>query len=222
MRNIKLVVLDMAGTTIDEDNVVYKTLHKSIRDAGFDVTLEDVLLHGAGKEKHQAIVDTLNSKKIPTANSLDIYKHFKDNLDAAYNSLDVKTFDGVEHLLATLHQRGIKVVLNTGYNSKIANLLLDKLGWKKGEEYDFLITSDDVENGRPQPDMIHLAMQLTGVKESAATLKAGDSAIDIKEGKNAGCGITVGVTTGAQTKEQLAEAQPTYILTSLVDILKYL
>jgi hypothetical protein len=26
MKNIELLVLDMAGTTIDEDNVVYKTL----------------------------------------------------------------------------------------------------------------------------------------------------------------------------------------------------
>jgi phosphoglycolate phosphatase-like HAD superfamily hydrolase len=53
-------------------------------------------------------------------------------------------------------------------------------------------------------------------------LKAGDSAIDIEEGKRAGCGITVGVTTGAQTREQLEDAKPTLVLDSLPDILNHI
>jgi beta-phosphoglucomutase-like phosphatase (HAD superfamily) len=32
---VKLVVFDMAGTTIDEDNVVYKTHQQSIELAGY-------------------------------------------------------------------------------------------------------------------------------------------------------------------------------------------
>lgn len=219
MSRIQLVVLDMAGTTVDEDNVVYKTVHKSIVAAGYDISLEDVLLHGAGKEKLQAIKDTLAAKNITAADTSGIFYTFTDNLDVAYAALEVKTFPGVEHLLSILRERGIHVALNTGYNAKIANLLLDKLGWKKGVEYSALVTADDVLRGRPHPDMIDLAMQQTGVTDSAATLKAGDSAIDIEEGRNAGCGITVGVTTGAQTREQLALAQPTYILDTLVELL---
>lgn len=219
MSDIQLVVLDMAGTTVDEDNVVYKTVHKSILEAGYDIGLEDVLLHGAGKEKHQAIKDILVAKNIVEADTLDIFKAFTGSLDAAYAALEVKTFPGVEHLLLTLRERGIHVALNTGYNARIASLLLDKLGWKKGEKYKVLVTADDVLRGRPHPDMIKLAMQQTGVTDSAATLKAGDSAIDIEEGRNAGCGITVGVTTGAQTREQLAVAQPTYIFDTLVQLL---
>lgn len=222
MSQIELVVFDMAGTTVDEDNVVYKTVHKSITDAGYDFTLDEVLLHGAGKEKHQAIKDCLASKNITDANSEEIFSVFKASLDDAYAALDVKTFDGMDELFAELRKREIKIALDTGYNSKIANLLLTKLGWEKGKEYDTLITADDVVNGRPHPDMIQLAMKHTGVTEASKSLKAGDSAIDIEEGKNAGCSITVGVTTGAQTKEQLAEANPTLILDSLNDILKHI
>ena len=54
---IKLVVFDMAGTTVDEQNVVYKTLQKAINHGGIPVTLEDVLETGAGKEKKAAIID---------------------------------------------------------------------------------------------------------------------------------------------------------------------
>jgi beta-phosphoglucomutase-like phosphatase (HAD superfamily) len=56
---IKLVVFDMAGTTVDEQNVVYKTVHAVINDAGYEFSLDQVLEHGAGKEKKTAINDVL-------------------------------------------------------------------------------------------------------------------------------------------------------------------
>ena len=56
---IKMVVLDMAGTSVDEDNVVYKTLQQVINEAGHNFTLDEVLAEGAGKEKLQAIKDIL-------------------------------------------------------------------------------------------------------------------------------------------------------------------
>jgi beta-phosphoglucomutase-like phosphatase (HAD superfamily) len=55
VKDIKMVVFDMAGTTVNENNVVYKTLRKAINEAGFDFTLNQVLAQGAGKEKLQAI-----------------------------------------------------------------------------------------------------------------------------------------------------------------------
>ena len=46
-----MVVFDMAGTTVNEDNLVYKTVQKVINDEGFAIELDQVLLNGAGKEK---------------------------------------------------------------------------------------------------------------------------------------------------------------------------
>ncbi len=222
MNHIQLVVFDMAGTTVDEDNVVYKTVRQSIADAGYDFTLEEVLEHGAGKEKHQAIKDVLASKNITEVDSGAIFEAFKAGLDAAYAKLEVSSFEGIPELIGALRERNIKIALDTGYNSRIANLLLTKMGWEKGREYDTLVTADDVINGRPHPDMIQLCMKNTGITNAATVLKAGDSIIDIEEGANAGCGITVGVTTGAQTREQLATANPTLILDRLSEILTHI
>jgi phosphoglycolate phosphatase-like HAD superfamily hydrolase len=63
--------------------------------------------------------------------------------------------------------------------------------------------------------MIWLAMQQTGVESRQSVVKIGDSAIDIEEGRNAECGMTFGVTTGAQTELQLRSAEPTHIVDSL-------
>jgi len=220
MHKVELAVFDMAGTVVNEDNVVYKTLQKAINQKGYELTLGFVLEHGAGKEKHQAIKDILaavgaDSNSEP---SEPIFEDFKKKLDDAYDTLEVTSFDGVQNLLANLKQLHIKIALNTGYNSKIANLLLQKMNWKKGEHYDELVTADDVSQGRPHPAMILRAMELLAVTDTAKVLKAGDSIIDIEEGKNANCGVTIGVTTGAHTEAQLRSAGPTYILNSLTEL----
>lgn len=220
-QRIELVVFDMAGTTVDEDNVVYKTVQQVINNEGFNVSLEEVLKYGAGKEKHQAISDVLRAcTQLTDINLMAdiVFSKFKIALNNAYETLEIKTFEGTEQLFKDLRDSDIKVVLNTGYDSKIAHLLLDKLDWVVGETIDGLVTADDVENGRPEGDMIILAMKNTGVVDARKVLKVGDSAIDIEEGKNANCGITAGVLTGAQNRTQIQEANPTYIIESLNEL----
>jgi phosphonatase-like hydrolase len=220
-QRIELVVFDMAGTTVDEDNVVYKTVQKVINDEGYNIRLEDVLKYGAGKEKHQAITDVLKecTPLINVSQVADIaFSKFKVILKNAYDTLEIKTFEGTEQLFKDLRNNHIKVVLNTGYDSMTANLLLEKLGWIVGETIDALVTADDVENGRPEGDMIFFAMKNTGVIDPEKVMKVGDSAIDIEEGKNANCGITVGVLTGAQNRAQIQEANPTYMIESLNEL----
>src|SRR5680860_1144185 len=174
MHNIELAVFDMAGTVVNEGNVVYKTLQKAINKKGRDLTLDFVLEHGAGKEKHQAIKDILaaidvDSKSEP---SEPIFEDFKTMLDEAYDTLVVTSFAGVEKLLANLKSQKIKVALNTGYNTKIAKLLLKKMNWVKGKHYDALVTADDAAKGRPHPDMILKAMEILNVSDASKVLKA--------------------------------------------------
>ncbi|MCD0461933.1 phosphonatase-like hydrolase [Roseiconus lacunae] len=217
---IKLVVFDMAGTTVDEDNVVYKTVRMAINAAGHNYTQDQVQAAGAGKEKSQAIRDVLSiDGGAPSDEEVAaIFADFKGRLKKAYQDLDVKEQPGATELFAKLHQQGVKVVLNTGYDRATAESLVNKIGWKVGEQIDALVTASDVENGRPAPDMILRAMELTGVESAAAVAKVGDSAIDIEEGLSAGCGKTFGITTGAQTAEQIQQAGPTAILNHLHEL----
>lgn len=214
---IELVVFDMAGTTVDEDNVVYKTVRAAVNAAGYQFTQEQVQEAGAGKEKSQAIRDVLALDGHTHADDevAAIFDDFKRRLETAYRTLDVKEQPGASETFAKLRQRGIKVVLNTGYDRATAECLLAKVGWVVAIDIDGLVTASDVEHGRPAPDMIWLAMRQTNVASSQAVAKIGDSAIDIEEGKNAGCGMTFGVTTGAQTESQISSANPTHIVASL-------
>jgi phosphonatase-like hydrolase len=214
-----MVVFDMAGTTVDENNVVYKTLHAAIVNAGIPVSLDDVLLHGAGKEKLQAIKDVLASQHHETTHAQEIYNYFIVALENAYQNLEVTPCSNAETVFALLKKQGIKVVLNTGYNRATATGLLNKLNWIEGEDIDLLVTASDVSNNRPAPDMIDYAIKHFAITDPTTVIKVGDSAIDIEEGKNAGCGKTFGVTTGAQTREQIQVADPTAVVDDLLEIL---
>ncbi len=218
---IKLVVFDMAGTTVDEDNVVYKTVRAAINSAGYTFTQEQVQAAGAGKEKSQAIRDVLalDGKEHSDEEVGAIFTDFKQRLASAYATLDVKEQPGASDLFATLRQRGVKVVLNTGYDRATAEGLVAKIGWSIGTHIDGLVTASDVSVGRPAPDMIHLAMKQTGISDASAVAKIGDSQIDIEEGKNAGCGSSFGITTGAQTESLLRASGPTEVLKDLAELL---
>ncbi len=51
--------------------------------------------------------------------------------------------------------------------------------------------------------------------DSHDVVKVGDTMVDIQEGKNAGCWIVIGVTTGAYSRENLLKYQPDYVIDSL-------
>lgn len=221
---IRMVVFDMAGTTVNEDNVVYKTLLKAINDAGNSFSLEQVLAEGAGKEKLQAIKSVLSVYAGVEDDALAdrIYQNFIKLLEDAYENMDILPQDNAINLFRALKKRNILVVLNTGYNAETANSLIAKLGWKKNIDFDGLVTATDVEHNRPAPDMILLAMERFGISNPAELIKVGDSTIDIEEGRNAGCSFNIGITTGAHTREQLQLANPDFILDNLLELIPVL
>jgi phosphonatase-like hydrolase len=217
---IAMVVFDMAGTTVDEGNVVYHTLHKAIQKKCPNVTFEEVLKWGAGKEKLQAIKDTLMGTNMFLNEDTiqEVFKDFLVLLDTAYENLTVVPTHNTERLFKELRDLGIKVVLNTGYNKVTATSLVKKLNWVEGVNFDLLVTSSDVNNNRPMPDMILYAMEKMNIQDAASVIKVGDSTIDIEEGRNAGCMYNIAVTTGAHTKIQLLAANPNYIFDDIYEL----
>ena len=205
-----MVVFDMAGTTVNEDNLVYKTLRNAINNAGFEFTLDEVLAQGAGKEKRQAIRSVLATYAGITDEALTarIYEEFITSLTAAYAKEELLPQPNANDIFSALKERNILAVLNTGYDRATATSIIEKLGWKEGVDFDALVTASDVEGNRPDPDMIDFAMKRFEITDPSSVVKVGDSTIDIEEGQNAGCGLSIGITTGAHTAVQLQTAVP--------------
>lgn len=219
---VQAVVFDMAGTTVDERNIVYKTVQKAIQAAGYSVDLETVLIYAAGREKLSAITEVLAHLDGETDAALPIFHHFKTLLRTVYEEEEVAAQPNAEKVFQELQNRNIKVVLNTGYDRNTTDQLLTKLNWKNSELIDLSICASDVQNGRPHPDMINLAMEKLNIEDPKSVIKVGDSTVDIVEGINAGCLYNLGITTGAHTADQLQAAEPSAVINNLLEVLDFL
>lgn len=79
-----------------------------------------------------------------------------------------------------------------GYPRVVAEKLLTQLDlWSR---VDALVVADDVGFGRPYPYMIHHLMRQFSIADARRVSKVGDTARDMQEGKNAGCGLVIGIS----------------------------
>lgn len=220
MTAFELAALDMAGTTIDEDGIVYRTLEETVGGAvGHDVPA-DVMAAWKGTAKDEALIGILTDLGEDTSADRigTLYGEFSKRLKTAYRETPPKPIAGVPEAIAELRTRGVKVALQTGYDLEVASLILEAVDWQVGRDIDALITSDVVSASRPAPYMIFRAMEALGVVDVRRVLTAGDTPNDLGAGWNAGAGFVVGVTTGAFNSEQLTAYQHTHILGSAAEL----
>lgn len=148
-----------------------------------------------------------------------IHDDFINNMIRFYETdAELRAQPFAEEIFNSFRQRGIKIALNTGFTRSITDTILKRLNWSENRNLDAVIASDEVPNGRPYPDMIQNIMKKLDIHDPEQVVKVGDTEVDVQEGRNAGCGIVVSVTTGAYTREQLEQYHPDHIIDSLMDL----
>lgn len=215
MHEIKLVVLDLAGTTVKDQGQVPKAFSTALTQAGIVVTSEQInALRGASKR--QALVDLLPDTSDRMERAGAVYRVFRDHLAHGFAE-GVAPVAGAPETMAWLRERGVRVVLNTGFDREITELLLSSLGWTQGVA-DAVVCADDVSQGRPAPYLIFRAMEAVGTQSVHQVANVGDTARDLQAGCNAGVGWNVGVLSGAHSAEQLRRAPHTHLLAGVAEL----
>jgi phosphoglycolate phosphatase-like HAD superfamily hydrolase len=83
---------------------------------------------------------------------------------------------------------------------------------------DVSIASDEVQKGRPEPYMIQKAMELMGIYDAYDVLNIGDTPSDLKSGVKAGCRLSLGVTNGTHSHDQLKFIRNDGLISSLKEL----
>lgn len=221
---IKLVVFDIAGTTLKDDNVVAIAFRDAFLKNGYTIALQDAHPY-MGVKKIIAVRLMLERLNVDfnDADVLKIHEAFVNSMVAYYkDDPSVYAMDGAENTFQKLQTMGVKIALNTGFPRVIADSIVQRLQWLEKGLIDTYIASDEVELGRPSSQMIHRLMETTGVSNPLHIMKVGDTVVDVEEGKNAGCKYVVAVLTGSGTVEELESAEPTHIVSNLSEILEIL
>ncbi len=200
MDAIKLVVCDMAGTTVKDSGEVARAFEAALADHGVEASAVQISAV-RGASKREAIARLIAPKVgSDTARVEVVYAAFKTHLQRVF-TCEATPVPGAVETFAWLRGRGIKLALNTGFDRDITTLLIDALGWR--DVADAVICNDDVANGRPAPYMIFRAMELTGTMDVRHVLNVGDTVSDLQAAHNASVAVSVGVLSGAHTREQL-------------------
>lgn len=215
---IKLAVFDMAGTTVYDNDNVADAFRKAFHRFHFDTSSVNIN-HLMGYKKTQAIETVLDQINVVHDSSLihEIHEEFMNLMVRHYETSDeIRPLPFAEEIFANLHDENIKIALNTGFSRNITEVIIERLGWRK--MIDDYISSSDVEQGRPSPLMINELMRRNGIKKSSEVLKVGDTEVDINEGRNAGCGLVIAVTTGAYSRQELLRYQPDFVVDDLSEL----
>jgi phosphonatase-like hydrolase len=222
---IDLVVFDLAGTTVNDNQDVHKVLQAALKKNGISISLAEANAV-MGIPKPVAIKQLLERKSYPSINDKfigEIHTDFVSHMISFYETdSSVGEKVGVSETFATLKANGIKVVVDTGFDRQIVTPLLKRLGWKENNLIDDSVTSDEVKQGRPFPDMIFEAMKRVGVPDVSRVAKVGDTASDLHEGTSAGCKYVIGITTGAFSREDLVKEPHTHLIKRVSELLPIL
>jgi len=215
---IRLAVFDMAGTTIQDTGVVPLAFDAALASQGLSASAEELDgIRGAGKrEAIRHLVRMRRGDADLDRHAEAVYDAFRGELDRRFRAGGARPVAGAIEVFAWLRERGVAIVLNTGFDRDTQSLVLSAVGWDKGPGRagvaDALVCGDDVPSGRPAPYMIFRAMERTGIHSVAEVLNVGDTVLDIQSGVNAGCGMNVAVWGGAHSRERLAREPGAHLM----------
>jgi phosphonatase-like hydrolase len=222
-----LVVFDMAGTTVKDNDNVHAALINAMRKGGYEVSRADANAV-MGYPKPYAIHELLKIKE-PDVELINdslinsLHQHFlSEMLDFYREDASVQPTKGAEEVFEELHAHGIKVALDTGFSRDIADVIVKRFGWWEKGLIDAMAASDEVPGGRPHPYMIQKIMKDLDIADVTAVAKVGDTPSDMMEGENTGCSWIIGVTSGACTSDELKGYRHTHLVSELREILPIL
>nr|WP_257217208.1 MULTISPECIES: phosphonatase-like hydrolase [Streptomyces] len=220
MTPIRLVVLDMAGTTVADGGLVERAFAAAAGELGVEPGSAD---HA---EKLDYVRATMGESKISVFRHLfgDEQRAQRANsaFEKAYGELvdggHIAPVDGAREAIEELTAGGRTVVLTTGFARVTQDAILDALGWRDLVPHT-LCPADAGGRGRPYPDMVLEAFLRTKAAEDVRQVAVvGDTSYDMLSGVRAGAGVVAGVLTGAHGDEALRAAGATSVLGSVAEL----
>ncbi|PKI42765.1 bifunctional riboflavin kinase/FMN phosphatase-like [Punica granatum] len=174
---ISAVILDLDGTLVDTENGSKGVLKEFLAKHGRVLNEGNKRLGKTLKESAISIVEDYDLPLTPDQFIQEITPMYREKW------LQAKPLPGSNRLIKHLHKHGVPFALASNslrdyIDAKIAN----QDGWK--ESFSAIIGSDDVESGKPSPDIFIEAARRMGV-DAAQCLVIEDSLVGVKGAKAA-------------------------------------
>ncbi|MEV6412549.1 HAD family hydrolase [Kribbella sp. NPDC051718] len=199
MTDSVIAVLDIDGTLVDSNYHHALAWYRALRSVG--ETYPVWRLHrliGMGGDQ---VVTAIGGEDLERRVGDRVREEQGKEVDALLDEMAL--LPGARDLLLAIKERGHRLVLASSAQERHVDVFLDKLdargivdGWT---------TSADVEESKPAPDLLQVALRKLGVSSDAASVVIGDSVWDVKAATRAGMPVIV-VRSGGFGDDELREA----------------
>jgi HAD superfamily hydrolase (TIGR01509 family) len=201
-------ILDVDGTLVDTNYQHAIAWYQAFRQSDCHLPIWRIHRHiGMGGDQ---LVEALAGKEFDSEHG--------DEVRAAEKALYLATMPTVEplgesrELIEDLKEQGRKVVLASSAKATEIEHYLDLLDAR--ELADDWTTSADVEETKPEPDLVVAALDKLGTKDA---VMVGDTPWDVEAARKAGID-TVCVLTGGFSEDELTEAGAVAVFSSIAEL----
>jgi phosphonatase-like hydrolase len=202
MNRISVLCLDMAGTTVRDEDTVLDAFAAAIASRNLPAARFNAAMQYAKATMGQSKIEVFSAilgddDAAQAANAV-----FEAEYGACVAAGDLSPIPGAVELFAACRSAGVKVCLSTGFSPVTRDAIVEALGW--GELVDLFLSPADAGRGRPMPDMPLTALLRLGGGSVSSLAVVGDTPSDVESGLRAGAGLVAGVLTGSSTAAELA------------------
>jgi pyrophosphatase PpaX len=209
---IKAILLDMDGVLIDSNEFIIKLYQETAKALELKIPSDSEIRHLFGKTKEEIlkILFPNNDLKLLVQTYKNIWGDRKFILPA---------FSGAIEAIKSLKNHGFKLAVVSGGSINAVTRNLKEAGYDL-KIFDVLITSEETEKHKPEPEPILLACKKLNMKPGEV-LYIGDSEFDFESAKNAKVNY-ISVLTGALNEEELKKLRVKNIINSISDLPNFL
>lgn len=199
MSEPRIAVLDVDGTLVDTNYQHALAWYRAFRSLGETFPIWRIhRLIGMGGDQ---LVAALGGDDVEARIGDEARERWVKEADPLM--AEVALLPGARGLILALKERGHRVVLASSGKPHHVDHGLDLLDVR--DVVDGWTTSEDVEETKPAPDLLHVALEKIGAPADAPSVVIGDSVYDVEAAKNAGMPAIV-VRSGGFGDDELRDA----------------
>ncbi len=195
----QIAVLDVDGTLVDTNYQHALAWYRAFRALGETYPIWRIhRLIGMGGDQ---LVSALGGDEVEARIGDQARERWVEEFDRMME--ETALLPGARELVVALKERGHRVVLASSGKPHHVDRALDLLDAR--DLADAWTTSEDVENTKPAPDLLQVALKKLGEPVDAPAVVIGDSVYDVEAAKNAGMPAIV-VRSGGFGDDELRDA----------------
>jgi HAD superfamily hydrolase (TIGR01509 family) len=181
---LRAVILDLDGTLIDSNDAHARAWVTAFQTQHLDIPFEKI----------RPLIGMGGDKLIPELSDVDPEGEEGKALTKAWAEAfttmipELKATPGAAELVAGLQALGLKVMLGSSGEDEVVEAELKHLGLES--LLNSRVSSEEVENSKPSPDIVAVALKKLGVQPAEA-LMVGDTHFDAEASQKAGVRVAL-------------------------------